>query len=143
MILDTIGAVRAWLLGQTAITDLVGQRVFVNAIPRDVIEAEPIENPSKMIVVRMAGGAGKSDFMDFQPQTMDVLCYGETQLEADKVRREVFAQLFEIDRVRQGDVLIHWANPAGGPVSLVDPDIVWPAISQSYEIATSIKEIAA
>lgn len=129
---DIMGAIRDWLAAQSAISALVSTRLYGNSIPRSVIEAEDTFTPSKMLVVRQAGGLGRADRQALDQQSFNILCYGETDLEADKVRRQVWDAFRTLSRVRQGGVLIHHVNPTGGPVPSRDPDIVWPIVSQSF-----------
>lgn len=131
---DIVGALRDWLAAQSAITDLVNTRIYVNRLPREVIEAEDTFRPRKMLVVQQSGGAGRADLLHVDRPNVQILCYGETDLEADKVRREVWDALRLLDRVRQGTVLIHHVNPTGGAFPLSDPDIVWPAVTQPFEV---------
>lgn len=140
---DAIGALRDYLAGLPAIAALVETRVFVNRLPRETIEAEEDAfHPRKMLVIRQAGGAAKSDLMVTDDQSITVLCYGETDLEADRVRREVWQTLVTLSRVNQNGVLIHHVNPTGGAVPLVDPDIVWPAVAQNFSMKADVLEIA-
>jgi len=129
---DVIGALRDWLAAQTAITDLVGTRIYVNRLPRDVIEGEDTFRPQKMLVIAQSGGGGRSDFQPLDSPSVDVICYGESDFEADKIRREVWDAFRLLNRVRQGSVLIHHVNASGGAIPSIDPDIVWPAVAQSY-----------
>ena len=131
---DLFGAVRSWLAAQSEVTDLVGNRIFVNRIPRDVIEQQDTFRPEKMLVIGMAGGAGRADLQALDQPNLNILCYGETDLEADKLRRVVWDKFRLLSRVRESDVLIHHINPTGGPVFLRDPDIVWSAVTQQFSM---------
>ena len=135
---DVIGALRNWIAAQSEVSALVGTRVFVNRLPRATIEAEDTFNPRKMLVLRQAGGAPKADLLPTDDSTITVLCYGENDLEADSVRRAVWKLFVFLDRVLQDTVLIYHINPAGGPVPLVDPDIVWPAVAQNFSLKAAV-----
>lgn len=135
-----MGALRTMTLADSEISALVGTRVFVNRIPESVIEAEDTYEPSQMLVLSMAGGAGKDDWTPLTSYTINVLCYGQTQAAADEVLRAVFDRFTYMDRETFDDVLFHHINPTGGPLPLVDPDIVWPAVVQSYSIMADAKE---
>jgi len=65
------------------------------------------------------------------------MCYGETPFEADQVRRVVHGALKAIKRVIQGGTLIHHVLPAGGPISLRDPDGDWPLEFQAWDVLTA------
>lgn len=135
---DAIGALRNYLAAQPDISALVDTRVFVNRLPRETIEAEDTFHPRKMLVIRQAGGAGKADLLPTDDPTVTALCYGESDLEADSVRRAVWDNLVNLDRVTQDDVLIHHCNPTGGALPLRDPDIVWPAVAQNFSFKANV-----
>ena len=135
---DVIGALRNWIAAQSEVSALVGTRIFVNKIPRATIEAEDTFHPAKMLVLRQAGGAPKADLLVTDDQSVTVLCYGESDLEADSVRRAVWEKFVNLSRVRQDTVLIYHINPTGGAVPLVDPDIVWPAVAQNFTVKASV-----
>lgn len=134
---DAIGALRGWLSAQSEISTLVSDRVYVNRIPREVIQSQNTRHPQKMLVVRQAGGSSKQDMLPDQDVTANLLCYGETDFEADRVRREALDLLVHLDREVQDGVLLHHVNPMGGPIPNVDPDIVWPAVSQGVTFKAS------
>lgn len=131
---DVMQALLNWILAQAEVSTLVGTRGFVNKIPRATIEAEDTFHPQKMLVLRQAGGAPKADLLPTDDPTITVLCYGENDFEADSVRRAVWKAFVNLSRVIQDTVLIYHINPAGGAVPLVDPDIVWPAVSQNFTL---------
>ncbi len=135
---DVIGALRNWIAAQAEVSTLVGTRIFVNRIPRATIEAEDVFHPAKMLVLRQAGGSPKADLLVTDDQTVIILCYGESDLEADSVRRAVWEKFVNLDRVRQDTVLLYHINPTGGPVPLVDPDIVWPGVAQNFSLKASV-----
>ena len=137
---DLMGALRTAVLAESDITDLVGTHVYVNRIPRRVIEDADTFHPPKILVLRQAGGFGNADLLPIEDQSVNALCYGETDQEADKVRRAVH-QLFKyLLRETHDDVLIHNINPTGGPIPSVDPDLVWPAVAQSYTVKADVME---
>lgn len=135
---DVIGALRNWIAAQTEVSALVGTRVFVNRIPRATIEAEDTFHPQKMLVLRQAGGAPKADLLVTDDQSVTVLCYGESDLEADSVRRAVWEKFVNLDRVRQDTVLIYHVNPTGGAVPNVEPDLVWPGVAQNFSLKAAV-----
>lgn len=135
---DAIGALRNWLATQSEVSTLVGTRIFVNRVPRETIEAEDTFHPQKILVVRQAGGSPKADLLCTDDQAFTVLCYGESDLEADSVRRAVWEKLVNLSRVRQDTVLLYHSNPTGGAVPLVDPDIVWPGVAQNFTLKAAV-----
>lgn len=153
MALDLMAALRELVLQDVTIMGILAdsdgegippaaERVFVNAIPRAVIEAADTFHPPKMLVLRMAGGVGKSDRTVLDEPTITALCYGESDLEADRIRRALWSRFVKLQRECHLDVLIHHVNPTGGPIPLVDPDIVWPAMSQSFQLTADVEEAA-
>jgi len=137
---DVMAALRQLALADADISALVGTRVYVNRIPKEEIKTADTFHPPKMLVLKMAGGNGKADLLATDTSTIDTLCYGESDFEADKVRRAVWERFVGLTRETFSSVCIHHINPTGGAVSLVDPEIVWPAISQSYTLMADVKE---
>ena len=137
---DIYGAIQFWLTSQSAVSDLVDDRVYLNRLPRDVIEKQDTFHPKKMIVIQMAGGKGTSDFRDLDRPNINVLCYGETDLEADKVRREMWKAFKNLTREWINDVLIHHVNPISGVIVSRDPDIKWPILTQSFSILAATEK---
>lgn len=134
-------ALRTIVLADTNINGLIEDRVFVNAIPEKDIEAADTRQPPKMLVLRMAGGSDKADLLPLVDSSIDVLCYGETDFEADEVRRAVTQRFILLEREIHNSVLIHHINLAGGPIPSVEPDLVWPVIAQGFTIKADILEI--
>lgn len=138
---DVMGALRTMVLADSDVFGLVGDRVYVNKIPRSVIEDADTFHPPKMLVLRMAGGAGKADLLPIDQPTISTLCYGETDEEADRVRRGVWELFVAARRVTHDQVLIHHINPTGGAVPNVEPDLVWPVIAQTYTVLADVREV--
>lgn len=155
--LDSMGALRSLVL-DSAVLDLLGEsadvvdkhgktwakadRVFVNRIPDDLIAAADTYHPPKIVVLRQGGGSPSADELPREIERVVVLCYGESQYEADKVRLAVFQVFKYIQRQTFDSVLIHHLTKAGGPVPLSDPDIVWPAVSQAYTFMADQEDAA-
>jgi len=131
---DVMTALHDWVVSLPSVSALVDTRVYVNRVPRGTIEAADTFHPEKMLVLRQSGGQGKADTLNRDLPAINILCYGESDFEADRVRRAVWSEFVHMDRVRQGDVMLYDINPTGGPIPLVDPDIVWPAVSQSFTL---------
>ncbi len=121
---------------------LVEDRIWVNEIPRDVVEAADTRHPPKMLVLRQGGGGAKADIMPLVDSTVITLCYGETDHDADRVLRAVAQRFTLLLREVHADVLIHHINPTGGPIPSVEPDLVWPAVAQSYTVKADTLEVA-
>lgn len=134
MIADPTKAVIDILKANANITTLVGTRVFGVELPQ--VEAKNM--PRKAIVIQPSGGGtfpvGSNDFVEHSTLRFDAFCYGETSFEAERVRREVYDVLKQLKRTVINTVLIHWINPAGGLISLRDPDTDWSVMFQSFQI---------
>lgn len=126
---------------ETTITDLVSTRIFMNRIPEKIVRVENVRRPQKMLVLRMAGGGSKADTMHNISRTVDAICYGENDFEADKVRRAVEQRFIDLDRETHDEVLIHNINPTGGPIPNTEKDLVWPVIAQSFTVQANLKEV--
>ena len=137
---NLMGALLTLVLTDSDITDLVEDRVYVNRIPRDVIEAADTFHPPQILVLRQAGGFGKTDLLPTTDQSVNALCYGENDHEADEVRRAVWQFFVNVSRETHDSVLIHHINPTGGPIPSVEPDLVWPAVAQSYTVKADVME---
>lgn len=114
------------------------ERIFVNRIPKEVIEASDPRYPPKMVVLRQAGGGSKLDLSPIDVQTIDVLCYGESDREADRVRRAIWSRLTFLQRECVAGVLLHAINPTTGTIPNVDPEIKWPAVAQSFSVVADV-----
>lgn len=140
--LDVMEALRSLALADADISALVGTRVWVNRIPRDEIEAADTFHPPKMLVLRQAGGRAKGDTLPVDHPTINALCYGESDYEADRVRRAVWERFTALSRETHADVLIYDINTSGGPIPSVEPDLVWPVISQGFIVMAQALEVA-
>lgn len=149
MSLDAMGSLRELVQGDATVLALLGEstsgyaaadRVFVNSMPQEFIADGDTFHPPKTIVLRHAGGPGKADLLPTEDLRVNVLTYGESDFEADRVRRAVYKLFKFTDRECISSVLIHNLNPAGGPVPLTDPDIVWPAMSQAFTLTADTEE---
>lgn len=140
LVVDDIGVIA--LLDESTSEIASEARIYVNRIPEADIEAADTFHPPKMVVLRQSGGSSKIDTLPIEDLRINVLCYGESDFEADRVRRGVFKLFTHADRQRFGSVLIHHINAAGGPIPLVDPDIVWPAMSQAYTLQADTEDAA-
>jgi len=138
---DLFKALRTMALATNEINGLVGSKIFVNAIPEDDIKKADTRQPPKMLVLRMGGGGAKADIMPIVDTTVIALSYGETEFEADAVRRAVEQRFTLLTREIHDSVLIHHINRTGGPIPSVEPDLVWPVIAQTFTVKADILEI--
>ncbi len=140
-ILDKWAALRTFVLADTEVFNLTEGRVYINEIPETIIEAQDPRNPAKMLVLGMAGGAGKTDLLPTENANVTALCYGESAFEADKVLRALIQLFLFAKREIIDGVLFHHFNATGGQTPLVDPDIVWPAVAQGFTFMADTREV--
>ncbi len=140
MTLDDMAALRNLVLSDVNVFSTTEGRVFVNSIPETVIEVQDPRFPQKMLVLRQAGGSGKTDLLPTENISLTALCYGEDDNEADKVLRALVQFFLYLKRRIVDGVLFHHFNATGGAVPLVDPDIVWPAVAQGFTFMADTKE---
>lgn len=144
---DVMAALLTMAMATPQIAALVQTRIYVNEIPRKIVEGLPpldptdTRQPPKMLVLRQAGGGSKADILPLTDTTIVALCYGETDHEADRVIRAVAQRFTLLSREQHADVLIHHLNPTGGPIPSVEPDLVWPAVAQSYTVKADVLEV--
>lgn len=135
---DPIGALVAFLKADADVAGEVGTRVFGGELPR----GETASMPRKAIVLTPSGGGFiGSGYQEYGDIRVDLHCYGETPKEANDVWRAVHPALKQLRRALQGPCLLHWARPAGGPLTLRDPDADWPFTLATYQIL--VAEVAA
>jgi hypothetical protein len=139
-----MGALRTLALADADISALVDTRIYVNRIPEAIIEDDDTDtfHPPKMLVIRQQGGFGKRDILGVDHETITALCYGETDYEAERVRLAVFQRFTTLSRETHDGVLIHHVNKTSGPIPLLEPEIVWPAVAQSFSVYADTLEVA-
>ena len=134
-------ALQSVCLATPEIFALVEDRVFVNEIPAKDVEDADTHHPPKMLVLRQGGGGAKADRLPVVNRVIICNCYGETDYEAERVQLAVEQRFTFLEREIVDGVLIHHINPTGGPLPNVEPDLVWPIISQSYTTLADILEV--
>lgn len=140
MTLDDMAALRNLVLSDANVFSTTEGRVYVNSIPETVIEAEDPRFPSKMLVLRQAGGSAKADLLPIENVSLTAFCYGEDDFEADKVLRAVVQFFLYFKRKVVDGVLFHHFTATGGTELLVDPDIVWHGVQQGFTFMADTKE---
>lgn len=139
--MDIAAAVRLYLLAQAEISDLVSDRIFVGSLPK----AEATSMPRKCIAMKHSGGndtsagSGANDLTETEDQRIDFAMYGETFVEAAKVRTAVHRAMKNMVRQQFAEVLLHRALPSGGSSDFKDPDGFWPLFLQSWGILGSTR----
>lgn len=140
---DIVGAMVTLLKSLTDITDLVGDRVFGIELP----DEEAASMPRMAIVIRPAGGVSPvGGFVKHTAARFDVISWGETPFESDRLGRAVFKALKQARRQKitagDHDVLFHWAEDAGGRIPVRDGQTNWPASTQPFQIFHAIEAAA-
>lgn len=139
--MDTAAAVRQYLLAQAEVSDLVVDRIFIGSLPK----SEAVSMARKCIVMNQSGGnefgsgSGGNDLTETIDQRIDFATYGETAVEAAKVRTVVHHAMKNLIRQVFAEVLLHRALPSGGAAFLKDPDGFWPLFLQSWSILASTR----
>lgn len=139
---DPLAALRTFLKQDQAVSDLVGGRVFAFELP----DKENKSMPRAAVVLRQTGGGvfiGGSTYLRLGDTRVDASCYGATAWEASQVSLAVHTALKQMRRNTQGNVLLHWCNPSGGPTNLRDPDAEWPFVLTVWQVLAAEQEVAA
>lgn len=137
---DIITAIVDVLKADAGVAAISGAHGYGDELPEAIIP----DMPRPAFVVRPSGGA------PFQPrstvvltaQRIDLVCYGATPYEADRLRRAAAPVLIGLKRRLVGSVLIHWAQSAGGYLTGRDRDGKWPYAFQSFQTLFASEEIA-
>ncbi|MFQ5775862.1 MAG: DUF3168 domain-containing protein [Kiloniellaceae bacterium] len=129
---DPIAAVVAFLKADAGVAALAGTRVFGLELPA----AEAANMPRKAVVLRASGGPSLAagTYLDHDSQRIDLVSYGETPFEAERLRRAIFDALKPVARLVVNSTLVHWIEPAGGFATQRDPDAAWPSAFQSFQV---------
>lgn len=132
MIEDLLAALVAYLRADAGVAALAGQRVYALELPPE----EAANMPRHAVVLSPSGGfvPDYTHSLRLDSARVDVFSYGATPFEAMRLRRAVRAALRNLERVKQGSVLIHWALPAGGFADERDPHVRWPRVFESFSV---------
>lgn len=136
---DIITAIVDVLKADAAVAGLAGEHGYGDELPESAV----MLMPRHAFVVQASGGA------PFQPrskvnaeaQRLDLICYGPTPFEADRLRQVARPVLLGIQRHLQGNVLIHWVQSAGGYLTGRDRDGQWPYAFASFQTLFSEETI--
>lgn len=130
---DVLGAVVAYLRGESDIATEVGARVYGDALPASLSG----QTVPKSIAVRMAGsGFDQFDrtFVPIGSTLFEIRCYGPTALDAAQVYYAVQPAMRRLKRHYEGDCLIHAATPVSKGTSLREPDTRWFFVRATYSV---------
>lgn len=136
---DIITAIVDVLNADLAVTAMVGVHGYGDELPTDAVKSMP----RSAFVVRPSGGAPfqPGSKVNAEAQRFDLVCYGATPYEADRLRRTAYPALLSVERRLVGSVLIHWVQSAGGYLTGRDRDGKWPYAFQSFQTLFAAKEI--
>lgn len=125
---DIIGATRDFLAGVPELAPLLDTRIFAVELPA----SQSSDMPRKALVLSPAGGLESNDYVEFAALRFDLLCYGETPGEADRVRRAAHGALKQMTRTTHLSVILHSATQSGGPTFFRDQDTDWPVSMETW-----------
>lgn len=136
---DIIGAIVERLKAAEEIVALVGDRVYGGEMPPE----ETAAMPRGAVVIRPSGGSSLTagSFSKHDTQRFDVLSYGATPAEANRLARFSRAALIAIRRSVVAGCLIHWIEQAGGFTAGRDRDAAWPVAFQSFQAFHALQEV--
>lgn len=129
---SSIVALMEHLKSDTAVAEIVGERVFGGEIPED----EVADMPEATVLIKRAGGLDVigQGYQDYGDIRVDVLCYEATPFLAEALYLAVFPAMKHLRRTTYGDCVLHWARHAGGAIPLRDPDTDWPILFSSWQV---------
>lgn len=138
-IADPIAALLALLADDAAVAGLVDTRVFGGEVPGD----EAKHMPRKALVVAPSGGSSLTggSYAEHDTSRVDLFGYGATQQEANQVLAAAALVMRRIRRTVSANVLIHWAQPAGGSTGGRDAALAWPRAFQSFQVFHALEEV--
>lgn len=119
---DFTAAVAGYLVAQVG--SLVSGRVFRPELP----QTENASMPRACIVIAPAGGYTRfgAATIPLGDPRVDIRCFGETQLEAQNIAREVIQALKSLQRATYEHTVLKSAQPSG-MIPFVGPKTQWPA----------------
>lgn len=143
---DPLLALIAFLKADSTIDDLTNGRVFGVELPeKDTATSFAIENmPIGAIVLRPSGGAQLigNAYQRFGDGRVDVVCYGAKPRSARTLYLAAHGALKHLKRSTWAECVLHWARPAGGPLSLRDPDTEWPFTLSVWQVLANELAVA-
>lgn len=136
---DPIAGLVALLLADTGVTAIAAARVFGGELP----EAEAKNMPRSALVVAASGGVSLTggSYAETDTARVDLFAYGATQHQANQLLATAALVMRRIKREVSANVLLHWAQPAGGGTSGRDAALTWPRAFQSFQILHALEEV--
>ncbi len=136
---DLIAGLVALLAADAGVSAQVASRVFGGEVPAE--EAKFM--PRKALVVAPSGGVSLTggSYVEHDTGRVDLFGYGATQREASQVLAAAALAMRRIKRTVSANVLIHWAQPAGGGTGGRDPVLAWSRAFQSFQVFHALEEV--
>lgn len=132
-------ALKAFLAADAGVAAQVTGRVYGAELPQSVTP----QMPRKCILLRNAGGyVLNKGWMELGDPRIDAFCYGLTPFDASEVYMAVHTALKQMTRNVQGNTMLHWARPSGGPISTRQDDTEWPLVLSSWQVLVSERQVA-
>ena len=130
MIPNVLSALRVVVRADPDVTSIApAARIYAGEMP----STEAASQPRPAVVLSRSGGPSDYGVLQVGRTRVDVRCYGETPLEASRLRAEVYELLKGLNRRKVTSTtpaitptLIHSVLIEGGPVALRDADGDWP-----------------
>lgn len=130
--IDEPGVIRAFLAGQSAISDLVGSRLYAETdVPPEGYR--PAQGSALVLLVRGGEALGEQRAALLRP-SVQVKCYGGggSAWEQRRSARALYRALFDVlEDARDGTVL--GATLEVGGQMLAEPDTGWPFVLAFWE----------
>lgn len=134
-LVSSVDAMISAIREHTNAGEIVEDRISGAKIPASTVELMP----AACIVVQRNGSPsrpGARDRVEWTAARLDVICYGRTDYEAERLGISVHHGLrqFAGDRQEAGAILVRSIVHTGGPQQIEDPQTGWPSIIYTYEI---------
>ena len=131
MIPDPIADIRALLLADSSITDLVGaDGVYHSELP-DFVAATM---PKQAVVLAQAGGPGRPGTLKTRSIRLDTICYG-TELYESYILHQAVREVIETLARRSNSVIS--VDCVSDGQNARDPLKQWPVCFASYRVLTT------
>lgn len=136
---DIISAIVDVLKADAGVTGLAATHVYGDELAPDATALMP----RAAIVIQASGGVPfqPASKLKLETQRFDLVAYGATPHEADRLRRLGYDALRAIERQVAAGVMIHWVQSAGGMLAGRDRDGKWPFAFQSFQTLFASEEI--
>jgi hypothetical protein len=140
---DVVKAVRDFLLADAGVQAIFPTAADVRVFGIELPQAEAAEMPRKAIVIkRISGAGGLGGRLQLESGYLDLVCYGETPLEASRLRGAVRDALRECIRVVVDQTLLHSFEPSSSPTQDREPATSWPFVAEPWQFLASESQAA-